>query len=220
MIFSNKSKSKIFCISFQRTGTTSVGDFFESYGFKRAGWPETLKNKWGKVYFDGDYEKIYKSSDFKECQVFEDGPWSVGHFYKVLYHRFPKAKFILFTRDADAWFDSMVSHSKGKTLGNTFRHCNIYLREKEYYNFIGDKHDYNNDNIDNLLPISEDLREHYKEIYINRNRQAIDFFAAKDPTNSRFIHLTLEQKDKWQKLGEYFKLKVDNQLQIHSNKSK
>jgi hypothetical protein len=219
MLFKSKP-GKIFCISFQRTGTTSVGDFFESHGFKRSGWPTTRKNNWGKVYFDGDYEKIFKSMDFKESEIFEDGPWSVGHFYKVLFHRFPDAKFVLFTRDPDSWFNSMLSHSSGKTLGNTFIHCNIYFREKEYYEQLGDKHNYNNHAIDNLLNITEDLREHYKNIYVNRNRQVIDFFTTKDPNGDRFIHLTLEQRDKWQKLGEYFNLKVDNQLQFHSNKSK
>jgi hypothetical protein len=220
MIFLKKNKPKIFCISIQRTGTTSVGDFFESFGFKRSGWPTTLKNNWGRAFFDGDFESIFNSKDFRDSEIFEDGPWSVGHFYKVLFHRFPDARFVLFTRDADAWFDSMVSHSKGKTLGNTFRHCCNYQRETEYYNFVGDNHQYSANYIDNLLPITEAERMHYKEIYVNRNRQAIDFFNSKDPNFSRFIHLELEDEKKWIKLSDYFKINVKQNIDIHSNKSK
>ena len=66
-------------------------------------------------------------------QVFEDDPWWITDFYKLLYHRFPKSKFILLERDPDKWFDSMVSHSGGLVLGNTHRHSYIYDRLEEFY---------------------------------------------------------------------------------------
>ena len=82
-------KQKIFCISIQRTGTTSVGDFFEKHNYRRAGWYHSKENNWGKLYFDGNYEAIFNSADFRNNDVFEDGPESIGHFYKYLFHRFP-----------------------------------------------------------------------------------------------------------------------------------
>ena len=88
-------KQKIFCISIQRTGTTSVGDFFEKHNYRRAGWYHSKENNWGKLYFDGNYEAIFSSMDFKNNDVFEDGPESIGHFYKYLFHRFPNSIFIL-----------------------------------------------------------------------------------------------------------------------------
>lgn len=36
-------KSNVFCISMQRTGTTSVGKFFQDFGFNWAGWPMDKK---------------------------------------------------------------------------------------------------------------------------------------------------------------------------------
>ena len=33
---------RVFCISMQRTGTTSVGRFFRDFGFRWAGWPADL----------------------------------------------------------------------------------------------------------------------------------------------------------------------------------
>ncbi|HYG52244.1 MAG TPA: sulfotransferase [Flavobacteriales bacterium] len=219
MIFKTVDKAKIFCISTQRTGTTSVGDFFRQLGFKVAGWSVVERNNWSKLHFDGNYDAIFDSNDFKKSKVFEDGPWSVGHFYKYLFYHFPDSKFILFERDANDWFNSMISHSKGMTIGNTFRHCTIYNRETEYYAFMGEKHSYENGAMDNLLPIPETMRQHYVDIYLNRNRQAVDFFAAKDPGSNRFIRLDLEDKNKWSKLGKYFGLRVPEGMEVHSNKT-
>jgi len=165
-------KYKIFCISFQRTGTTSVGQFFKDHDFQVAGYHKTRTAKWAELKFIGNYEAIFKSDEFKKHQVFEDSPWWEDDFYKFLFHKFPESRFILFTRDPDKWFDSMVSHSKGKTLGNTFRHSKNYRRQKEYYeNFPELQHYKNIKLIDNLLEINEEHRDHYKEIYDIRNNE-------------------------------------------------
>lgn len=218
MIFSKKNNPKIFCVSYQRTGTTSVGQFFKDFGYKVAGYDRQRSSNWSVKRFIGDYESIFKSKEFKEHQVFEDNPWFEQDFYKVLYHKFPSAKFVLFTRDADKWFDSMVSHSKGKTLGNTFRHSKIYKREREYYNQFPDLNLYKKINkIDNLLDLNETHREHYKEIYNLRNKEVVDFFNAYS-ADSLFIG-ELEDKDKWRKLGVFFNIKVPSEYNVHANKS-
>jgi len=219
MFFGNK-KDKIFCISFQRTGTTSVGDFFEQNGFARAGWNETKKNQWGLKYFFGNYEGIFNSKDFKRNKVFEDGPWSLhcGHFYKVLFHRFPNARFVLFTRDPDNWYRSMMSHSHKKTLGNTFRHCHYYEREKEFYDTFGTKTDVFLDKI-KPLPLTDEYRDHYVNIYETRNAHAVNFFKKHHSNSNRFIHCELEDEKKWEKLAGFFNLSSNNQTDIHSNKS-
>ena len=128
--FKWKGSNRIFCISMQRSGTTSVGDFFSSFGYPVARNSIAWKNKWSKHWYNGDYDSIFSSKEFNSYQVFEDDPWWLPEFYKVLYHKFPNAKFILLTRDSESWFNSMLSHSKGKTLGNTKLHCKIYRREK------------------------------------------------------------------------------------------
>lgn len=218
-MFSNKKQFKIFCISFQRTGTTSVGQFFKKHGYSVATWEVSRKNKWTPLWFDGDYESIFQSDDFKKSQVFEDDPWWCLDFYKVLYHRFPKAKFILFTRDSDKWFDSMVSHSDGKTLGNTFRHAKIYRREKEYYEKFGTNlSNYDFNKIDNLLDLNESHRSHYKNIYEFRNNEIKEFFKIHD--YSRFFFCELEDKNKWQKLGDFFRIEVMKDFEVHVNASK
>ncbi|HUF03560.1 MAG TPA: sulfotransferase [Aridibacter sp.] len=211
------SKRKIFCISFQRTGTTSVGEFFGSFGFRVATWPVSRANKWTLKWFEGDYESIFNSKDFRDHNVFEDDPWWCLDFYKVLFHRFPASTFVHFTRNSDAWFDSMIRHSNGRTLGNTYRHARIYRRESEFYRKFGSGN-YSDDEIDNLLELNESHRRHYIEIYESRNRDIPDFFDRNDP--GRLISLRLEDSQKWKKLGGFFDLKVPENLEVHANRSK
>ncbi|WP_339611568.1 sulfotransferase [uncultured Planktosalinus sp.] len=217
MIF-KKQQPKIFCISIQRTGTTSVGQFFKDHNYKVAGYERKRSTEWSRMWFIGNFEAIFKSKDFKNHQVFEDNPWWSPGFYKVLFHRFPNAKFILFTRDPDKWFDSMVSHSNGKTLGNTYRHSRIYRRETEFDKLYPFSHDFNSKKIDNLLELNESHREHYKAIYETWNRDAKLFFEQFG--SERIIKLELEDPLKWQKLGTFFNLDVKDGFEVHANKSK
>jgi len=213
------NKPKIFCISFQRTGTTSVGNFFLDHGFRVAKYSQTRSQGWSKLRMIGDYEKIFSSIGFIQNQVFEDNPWFEDDFYRLLYHRFPKSKFILFTRDPDKWFDSMVSHSGGKTLGNTYKHSRVYRRESEFDQLNGEKNWYKNlHEIDNLLTLDERHRTHYKEIYDLRNESVKDFFKFYGD-HDRFIHCELEDEKKWLKLGEFFGIKVVDTYESHKNKT-
>lgn len=216
-MFSDK-KHKIFCISFQRTGTTSVGQFFKDHGFEVAGYHKTRSTTWSTLRFLGKYEDIFKSKDFKKHQVFEDNPWFEEDFYKILFHKFPRAKFILFTRDSDKWFDSMVNHSNGKTLGNTFRHSRIYSRLEEFFDKYPEENHYTDlGTIDNLLDLNESHREHYKSVYRTRNKEVIDFFKAFSP-DSLFV-CELEDEKKWIKLGAFFGIKVSENYESHLNKT-
>jgi hypothetical protein len=217
MIF-KKQQPKIFCISIQRTGTTSVGQFFKEHNFKVAGYQRIRSTNWSKSWFTGNYEAIFKSKEFKNHQVFEDNPWWSPGFYKVLFYRFPDAKFILFTRDSDKWFDSMVNHSNGKTLGNTFRHSRVYRREKEYDDLYPNINSFISNEIDNLLELNENHREHYKTIYETRNREVNLFFEQFG--SDRLIALELEDPLKWRKLGSFFSINVQEDYEVHVNKSK
>lgn len=217
MFFKTKV-SKIFCISFQRTGTTSVGQFFKDHEYSVAGYNEERSAEWSSKLYIGDLESIFSSKDFKSHQVFEDNPWWEDNFYKILFHRFPDAKFILFTRDSDKWFDSMVSHSKGKTLGNTFRHSKIYRREEEFYTAFPNENYYESiKRVDNRLEINEIHRVHYKTLYNLRNKEIIDFFNAFNP-NSLFTG-QLEDSQKWKKLGAFFNLDIPDGYEVHANKT-
>ena len=82
-------KTRIFCIALQKTGTTSVGDFFTYFGYPTARYKHSRDNAWTRSWFDGNYEAIFDTEDFKQRQVFEDDPWWCLDFYKyLLRHKF------------------------------------------------------------------------------------------------------------------------------------
>ncbi|WP_026755089.1 sulfotransferase [Sediminibacter sp. Hel_I_10] len=205
-------KPLIFCISFQRTGTTSVGRFFHDHNFSVATSHTSVKNGWTSNWFKGDYKSIFNSLDFKSNQVFEDDPWWCLDFYKFLFHRFPGSKFILLERDPDKWFNSMMTHSDGKSLGNTFIHSHLYRREKEFYSLSTDIELYNK-KTDNLLKLSEEHRAHYIEIYKLRIREVKDFFKYFD--QDRLFCGDLEDSEKWKKMGSYFGFRVEPSYKVH-----
>lgn len=218
--FKNKMsfvRDKIFCISFQRVGTTSTGVFFKDHGYKVANWTVSNQNKWSNYWFKGDLESIFQSKDFYENQVFEDDPWWLTDFYKTLFYRFPTSKFILLERDADKWFDSMVSHSEGKTLGNTHLHSFLYDRLDEFYGIEGYQKKMYTLEIDRLLPLDESYRGHYIHIYKNRIQEIKSFFEIHD--SSRLFYEQLEDDLIWKKMGDFFSIKVKDGYKSHTNAS-
>lgn len=218
MFRKNTHKEIIFCVSFQRTGTTSTGTFFKDHGYKVGDWNKSSRNSWGDLYFKGDFQQIFDSKDFMNSEMFEDGPWFANDFYKYLFHHFPKSKFILLERDENKWFDSMLSHSNGMVLGNTHRHCVIYNREEEFYSLPNWKKHLYTKEVDNLLPLLEKHREHYTKIYRNRNREVKNFFESLN--SERLFKGKLEDQNLWMDMGKYFGIKVSEGYKAHSNKTK
>lgn len=211
---------RVFCLSMQRTGTSSVGRFFRDFGFRWAGWPTSLRNQWSLAWYNGDYEAIFSSTDFRRTNAYEDSPWFCPGFYKILYHRFPEAKFVLFTRDPDDWFQSMMNHSRGNVLGRTDIHSKIYRRESEFLEML---------NAGRIDETEEDdphgKREmklwgheaHYKSVYTLHNHEVVDYFGQHAPDA---LHVgTLEDADKWQKLGDFLRVPVPSHYESHENAS-
>ena len=210
-------KPKIFCLSFQRTGTTSTGVFFKDHNFRVATSSVSKMNEWGRKYIEGNYEAVFESAAFKTNDVFEDGPWWFGDFYKVLFHRFPDAKFILLERKHDKWFDSMMRHSDNKNPGNSFRHSKLYHREREFYNLnLNEKFIYNNEK-DNLLPLTEKHRKHYTDIYRLRNNEVKEFFKTFGP--QRLFNARLEDENLWCEMGGFSGFEVNSNYNVHANKT-
>lgn len=206
---------KIFCISFQRTGTTSVGQFLKDAGYKVADWSVSHRNAWGRKWVNGQFEEIFNSDDFKQHQGFEDGPWFCPEFYRVLFHRFPRSRFILLERDAEAWFASMMSHSGGRSLGVTAVHAKIYQREAEYLDLLEAAS--SPDDVDlNGLEL-DGHRDHYTALYRTRNRETRRFFAENDP--ARLFSCRLEDPAKWTGLAAFLGLDPAQAHEVHENKS-
>ena len=210
-------KRKVFCISLQRNGTTSVGKFLRDHGYLVAGHGEASR-KWAHNWKEGKINKILKSIEFNSYQAFEDNICFMPYFYRILFHKYPNSKFILFYRDENEWFDSMIRHSNGKTLGNTYLHSMLYNRLGDFYKIYdeNEKVEIFSTKVDNLLDLKKN-KNHYTKFYKIYNRDIIEYFNhfGKD----RLMHCSLEDEYKWVKLGAFLNVKVEDGYNPHENKS-
>lgn len=92
----------VFGIGFQKTATTSLGDALDVLGYRVTG-----PFGWN----DPDIRETALSRALNRIEghdAAQDFPWAV--LFRALDAHFPDATFILTTRDAEAWFNSMVRH--------------------------------------------------------------------------------------------------------------
>jgi len=108
-------KQKVFCIGFNKTGTSSLGEALENLNYKvgnrTAG--ELLLKYWAKRNFN----LIIEHS--KTADVFLDIPFCLPYTFQILDHAFPNSKFILTVRNSpEEWYGSLIRfHKKIITKG-------------------------------------------------------------------------------------------------------
>ena len=125
-----------------------------------------------------------------EYSAFSDNPW--GLLYELLDNRYPNSKFILFYRNTDKWYHSMVKY---------FGKANSSLRQIIYHGYGS--------------PIGDDNEVVYKSVYEKHNNDVIEYFKEKD--NLLVIKLD-EELDITNKLNQF--LGFHNSVQFpKSNKS-
>jgi len=203
---------KIFCISYQRTGTTSTGRFLRDLGYRWAGWKTAETERWCESWLDGDFEAIFRSQEFQQAQAFEDAPWFFPDFFKQLYHRFPGAKFILLKRDPQKWFQSMITHSGGWGPGEPSLHAKIYRREVE----LIIRQAQNQSPEPSRLRL-EGMEKHYTTQYQQHIFEALKFFRSHGP--EALFHGNLEDPDIWIKMGQFLGHQVPPNYRCHENKT-
>jgi len=128
MLFKN-TKPKIFCIGFNKTGTTTIKKTLNEFKFKLG---DQIKGE--LLIFDWykrDFKKIIKLC--KTADVFQDVPFSLPFTYIILDQYFKNAKFILTERDSqEQWYNSLTKfHSKLFSDGLAIPTCK-QLKEAEY----------------------------------------------------------------------------------------
>jgi hypothetical protein len=166
---------RFFCLSLQRSGTTSVGDWLEAHGLPRAGHPTSARLGWSRLWAQGRHEAIFRSPDFQQALILEDDPWWAPDYYRFLAEHFPESRFILLTREADAWFDSLCHHSGGVNPGPTDLHARIYNRGDDLQALLEDQ-----PHLDPTRPGLLSLlgqRAHYTAVYHQHNEAVKAFFA-------------------------------------------
>lgn len=89
---------KVFCIGYNKTGTTSCGKAFELLGYYNCSFNKKVWRKW---YAQGEIEKIIRFA--AKFDSFDDLPWLKEDMIPLLDKRFPNSKFIYLTRDEKSW---------------------------------------------------------------------------------------------------------------------
>lgn len=104
---------KVFGIGYNKTGTTSLSKIFENNNLLVA--PQTPFECNLESYFYGNYTTFTNmiKNDFYQYHLFQDVPFSLPNFYKIMDSEFQDSKFILTVRDDEnEWYESMVRYYK------------------------------------------------------------------------------------------------------------
>jgi len=104
-----EDKMKIFCIGYNKTGTTSLYHSITKLGFN--GDVNTfvegelqLKN----IIKGNTKQVLHWVSGLNEIEVFKDIPFSLPNFWKLLYEKYPNAIYVLSERDSsEQWYNSI-----------------------------------------------------------------------------------------------------------------
>ena len=95
---------KVFCVGFQKTGTTSLEAALKMLGYSVA---SIFGRDWPIEKLRRDYVQTGLEIALNHDAV-EDMPWPL--MYRELDEAFPGSKFILTWREPDRWIKSIVSH--------------------------------------------------------------------------------------------------------------
>ena len=93
-----KYNAKVFCIGFNKTGTTSLGKSLELLGYRNSSFN---KRVWRKYYHQNQIVKILKYT--AKFDSVDDLPWLKEDMIPILDRVFPNSKFIYLTREEKSW---------------------------------------------------------------------------------------------------------------------
>lgn len=94
--------SKVFCIGFNKTGTTTVGKSLEMLGYRNTSFNERVFRKY---YKNNDLVKVLQYT--ARFDSTDDLPWLRVDMIPILDRVFPNSKFIYLTRDEESWKKSL-----------------------------------------------------------------------------------------------------------------
>jgi hypothetical protein len=202
--------TKVFCIGFNKTGTTSMEAALKGLGY-RVGVQrdaELLMDDWAIR----DFRRIVAYC--RTADAFQDVPFSVGFTYEVLDYAFPGSKFILTVRnDADEWYRSYMRFTK-KLLGGkdtptvdqlkAFPYVSVGWAWRQEQNIFG---------IDEENVFDETI---YTAHYTNHNVQVIEYFRLR-PRD--LLMLNLADPSSMRSLCEFLGIEYAGQTMPHLNRS-
>jgi sulfotransferase family protein len=108
-MLAGKNFNKIFCVGYNKTGTTTMEGVLKLYGFSMPNQQEQ-EMRLTRQTFACNYAEF--KSFVARFDAFQDMPFSQGDVYIAADALFPGSKFILTERDPQAWFRSITQYHK------------------------------------------------------------------------------------------------------------
>jgi Sulfotransferase domain len=129
--------SKVFCVGFHKTGTTSLHRALEALGLRCKGFDGELLGR----YAAGERSSLLTVAE--SYDALRDWPWPL--LYRELADRYRDGRFILTVREPSPWLKSLMRHAKrtgptearrivyGHAMphGHEERHLEVYRRHNE-----------------------------------------------------------------------------------------
>ena len=183
--FQRNKRKKVFCIGYNKTGTTSIERVLRNLGYSCPN-QQFQEAMTVEPLFYGDIAPLKKLCI--KYDAFQDMPFSQGVTYAQVDCMFPGSKFILTVRDSNIWFNSLTRfHLCGilKKAGvnnlsdvdeDTFRDKSLYLHKNYMFNVV--KHHVCKV-VDNKIQYDWSLlydKTHRINIYESRNKEIIKYF--------------------------------------------
>lgn len=198
----NRDYNKIFCIGFNKTGTTSLEKLLKLFGF-------TLGNQAAAEVLLEDWTK-YKNADrlIRYCHsadAFQDVPFMFPELYKELDRAFPNSKFILTVRDsADQWLRSLKTFHAKKFAAQKDRTPTEEELKNATYRYKGFMFDLAVALWDYpQIPLYDD--EQYKAKYLNHIKEVTEYFKG----TNRLIQLNVSSKDDFGALCHFLNVEAE-----------
>ena len=194
---------KIFCIGFNKTGTTSLYHSIRELGFNGDG--NTLVEGEHQLYYmmEGNTERALRwVSGLNEIEVFKDVPFSLPDFWKLLYEKYPNAMYVLSERDAsEQWYNSISNFhrigfklSKEPTWEEVSNIGYSYIRNDNRGGMVSDYLKYTFG--ENHLPYD---KENMIKCYEAYNKEVKEFFKDKD----NFISINVSNDNDYIRLANF-----------------
>ena len=177
-----KDFNKLFCIGFNKTGTTSLEYYFRALNYRLPN-QQDQERKLVENCYSGNFE-VFKEF-VQQYDVFQDMPFSQEDWFIVADTLFPNSKFILTVRDEDSWYKSYINFHKDKLSFDTvdenfFKNNNTYLYEGYIYKVI-----------QRQIAVSKDYKLEYDwsqaynkeslvKLYNDRNTRIMTYFANRN----------------------------------------
>ncbi len=203
----NKFSGKVFCIGFNKTGTTSLEFVLKKFGYKLG--DQSIGEMLCEDWYNKRTDRII--SFCETADAFQDLPFSLPGIYKELDKNFPNSKFILSVRDnEEQWYKSLVNfHIKlfSTNKPNLPTEEDLANSRYVYKGFILD--------LQRMFRNYPDVKlydEGYlKKQYINHIQEVKSYFKSR--TEDLFV-LNMKKENSYSELADFLNVIVDKELKF------